>query len=340
MTLNSRTLAASVAASVVTTISGIHSVSAFTIADLTGGYDIFVETDARFNGVHMHGATAIGGDLTLQGSMSEFLNDPVVRPAGLTVGGTITQNSNARINNAGKLQVGSLLPNQSVISGSLKTTSNKNLYFSSGQSQANVLAPSSLNMVDSFNQLSSLSASLAGMSQTLDFNAFVSGGNNFGLTLGSGSFGSLDVMNITGAQLASVQNLNFNHVSNFDQKLVINVDLSGYNGGAFVQNRNGNDEADNILWNFYGATNLTIQNQFIGSILAPDINFTHSNNDIKGSVIAGSFVKNQGQVHVHPFTYDFPSPSPAPPPVPDAGSTGLMALLVLPLFAVFRRWTR
>lgn len=337
---HSRFVAGGLAVSLLGALSCIDTARAFTLADLTSGHDVFVRGNATFDGVHMHGSTAIGGDLTLRGSMSEFLNDNVVRPAGLAVGGRINQNADARINNSGKLRVGSLQAGQTVVTGSLKTSLGRNLYFSNSLPTADVVSASSVDMNAAFNQLGSLSASLASMNQTLDFNGFVSGGNNFNLTLGNVASGGFDVMNITGAQLASVQNLNFNHVAGFNQRLVINVDLSSYSGAAFVQNRNGNNEADNILWNFYGATNLAIQNQFIGSILAPGIDFTHSNNDVKGSVIARSFVKNGGQVHVHPFTVDFPGGESPAPPVPDAGSTGLLALLVLPVLAACRRWMR
>ncbi|MES2440135.1 MAG: VPDSG-CTERM sorting domain-containing protein [Verrucomicrobiota bacterium] len=312
--------------------------TAASIPALSGGYDVFVRNGAVFDGVHMHGATAIGGDLSLTGNMSEFLNDPVTRPSGLSVGGRILQGADARINNSGKLHVGSLVSGQTVSANSLQSGSGRNVYFGSGQPPANVVTAQAVDMVSAFNQLSALSASLAAKSSTLNFSSFVSG-SNFNLTLQSGSLIGYDVMNITGAQLASVGNLNFNHVSGFDQKLVINVDLSNYNGGAFIQNRNGNDEANNILWNFFGASQLSLQNQFIGTILAPNLNLTHYNNDIKGSVIANSFTKTGGQVHVHPFSFDFPTPaSTSTKGVPDAGSTGLLALLVLPLLVAFRRW--
>jgi choice-of-anchor A domain-containing protein len=304
-------------------------VLALSLADLSGGYDVLVKQNAQFNDVHIHGATAVGGNLTLSGGMSEFLNDNVVRPAGLSVGGSIAQNADARINNSGKLHVSSLVPGQSVVPGAL-TSGGRNLYFTSGQSAAQVVVPQTIDMTAAFNNLDALAASLAGMSQTLSFNSFVSG-SNFNITLGAGSAIGFDVMNITGAQLAAVQNLNFSHTAGFQQKLVINVDLSNYNGGAFIQNRNGNDEADNILWNFYGASTLLLQNQFVGSILAPDIHLQHSNNDIKGSVFVDSLTKTGGQVHVHSAKIDFPKP------VPDAGSTGLLALLAFPLLLSFKR---
>lgn len=314
------------------------SALALSLSGISGGYDVLVKKNADFSGVHMHGATAVGGNLTLSGNMSEFLNDNVVRPAGLSVGGSVVQNADARINSSGKLQVGKLTSGQSVNSGSL-AGNNRNLYFNNSQPVGQVVVPQTIDMNAAFNDLSALSASLAGMTETLSFNSYVRG-SEFKFNLGTGSAAGFDVMNLTAAQLASVQALNFGHSAGFGQKLVINVNLSGYTG-SFVQNRNGNDEANNILWNFYGASDLYLENQFIGSILAPGLHLQHKGNDIKGSVFADSFTKIDGQVHVHPFGYDFPQATPPkstpPASVPDAGSTGLLALIAFPLLLLLKR---
>lgn len=318
-------------------IAGLPALSpAATLLELTGGYDVLVEGDMSLNGVHMHGATGVGGNLALSGDITEFLNDPVTRPAGLTVAGSIALGADGRINNSGKLHVGTPGANQSVndtpgSSALNDSDSGKNIFFSSGQSAGDVSSlPSGFDVAGSFGVLRGLSSSLAAMSSTLSFGDYTSG-QNFSFTLGSGS--GLDVFNITGAQLAQVTNLNFGHLAGFTQQLVINVDLTGYTGGAFTQNRNGEQEANNILWNFYGADSLSLSNQFIGSILAPDLSLTHNNNDIKGTVIAESFTKNGGQVHIHDFT----TPDSTPDPVPDGGSTALFALLVAPLLGWFKR---
>ncbi len=325
----------SAAAISVLTISPALAVS---LSGISGGYDILVRNHADFSGVHMHGATAVGGDLRLSGNMSEFLNDNVVRPAGVSVGGSVVQGADARINSSGKLQVGKLTSGQSVSSGSL-TGNNRNLFFNNSQPVGQVVVPQTIDMNAAFNDLGALSASLAGMTQTLSFNSYVHG-SEFKFNLGSGSSVGFDVMNITASQLAWVQTLNFSHTASFDQKLVINVNLSGY-VGSFVHNRNGNNEADNILWNFYGASDLYLENQFIGSILAPGLHLQHKGNDIKGSVFVDSFTKIDGQIHVHPFGYDFPQKTPPaldpPASVPDAGSTGLLALLAFPLLLLLKR---
>lgn len=321
--------------------------SAATLLEITGGYDVLVEGDMSLNGVHMHGATGVGGNLTLTGNQTEFFLDKPARPSALTVGGSVTLDANGNVLSPGKLHVGSLTSGQSIGEKhagnpdilALKSASGRDLVFQGGQTaaQANTL-PANFDVAGSFNVLRGLSSSLAGMSQTLDFNDYLSGdANNLAFNLQLGLGGGFDVMNITGAQLASLKTLNFSHLAGFDQQLVINVDLSGYHGGTIVQNRNGEPEADNILWNFYGADSLTLENQFIGSILAPDLALTHNNNDLKGSVVAQSFTKNGGQVHVHDFAFPTPDPSPQGSPVPDGGSSGFLALLAAPLFGWFKR---
>lgn len=112
----------------------------------------------------------------------------------------------------------------------------------------------------------------------------------------------------------------------------MNVDLSICNPSvgqeACVQNRNGSGlVADYILWNFFGKPDLAIERQFIGSILAPGIDFTHKDNDIYGSVYVNEFTNINNEVHVRPFDYDFPASTLTITPVPEPGS--IMALVGL-----------
>ena len=308
-----------------------------TLSSISGGFDVLVQEDAGFSNVHMHGTTAIGGDLTLSGSKSLFFMDKPIIPAGgeppvgLGVGGTVT-GSDGEILQGGKLLVGPLPVGQN-LAINMPSSSNRLNYgsnsmeFRSNQTAAEVLTPPSLDIVAAFTQLGTLSTSLSQLPSTPDFTTLPTDFNNGNFTLNSGP--GLDVMNITGTQLAKFNNLGFNAPSGPGpvQKLVINVDLSIYGGGAFVQNRNGNNVADYILWNFFGGSDLTIQNQFIGSILAPGIDFTHQVNDIYGSVYVNSFV-NEGEVHVHPFDFNFPiNTTPPITSVPEPGS--IMALVGL-----------
>ncbi len=87
--------------------------------------------------------------------------------------------------------------------------------------------------------------------------------------------------------------------------------------------------APNVLWNFYEATSLIFDRQFIGSVLAPYADVT-VRNSVEGTLIANSATIN-GRVGSRPFAGDLPSaaatavPGPAALPVFLIGLGGLAA---------------
>lgn len=295
------------------------------VIDAVQGYDVFVDGNFVIKGSHVHGATAVGGNLTLSGNMSEFANHGPSNP-GVTVAGNIVLNANGRINGNGKLEVGSLTSGQSINGSQDLVKGTKKL-----EAQQATVGPVDIDFDAAFDELTQLSATYAQMSATLALNSLTSGGN-FNYTFGATA--AVEYLNITGSQLASLSNLNFNGNAAPGASLVINVDLSGYSGGAFTQNRNGGNQANNILWNFYGASSVTLKNQFIGTILAPEMSVKHINNDIKGMVIAQHFTKEQGQVHIHKFNGYVPPP---PVHVADATATGTLVLAGALLLRAHRR---
>lgn len=291
--------------------------------DVTQGYDVFVHGNATFDATHVHGSTATGGNVSLTGNMSEFANDGPTNP-GLTVAGQVNQGADARINGNGILNVGSLSGGQSVNSSDDLVGSGHTLY-----ANAVNVGPVGVDFGTAFTQLTQLSDTFASTAGTVSLGSLVSGGN---LSYTFGSSDTVDFLDITGDQLAAISNLGFSGTPTAGSSLVVNVDLSGYTGGAFAQNRNGsNTQATHILWNFYGASSLSLQNQFIGTILAPTIDLTHTNNDIYGTVIADTFTNSGGEVHVDQYQGTVPKP------VPDSASTALLVLVGLAGLVVVRR---
>ncbi|MBU0621408.1 MAG: choice-of-anchor A family protein [Gammaproteobacteria bacterium] len=84
------------------------------------------------------------------------------------------------------------------------------------------------------------------------------------------------------------------------------------------------------LWNFYGATNLTINNQFGGSVLAPLAAFSNYQN-IEGGVFVNTLVQ-RGEIHLQPFNGQIP-------PVPEPESYALLLLGLGFLGVISRRRT-
>jgi choice-of-anchor A domain-containing protein len=116
---------------------------------------------------------------------------------------------------------------------------------------------------------------------------------------------------LSGTDLANASSLTFNFAS--DKIGIVNVsgtscDFSGF--GFF-----GGGLAENILFNFYEAENLTIGSIGVrGSILAPYADITFNSGVVHGSVIAESIVGG-GQFNQNLFDHEIPGGSqPVPEP--------------------------
>lgn len=297
-------------------------------------FDVLVRRDFTANGTHVHGSTAVGGSLVLTGNMSEFGNQqPNGSGPNVVVNQQISQGADARVNRDGIVQVGSLKPTQTVNGSHDIVGGGRSFYANS-----TTVGPTGLDTETAFEEFVALSNLLAGLTPTLDLDTVSSGSApNKNLNLSFGGDGPFQVLDLTGNELKQFANINVANPGSSPTGLIINVDLTGYTGGAFVQNRNGQDAgADWILWNFYGASSLSIQNQFYGTIFAPGMTVTHTNNDLKGAVIADTFIKNSGQIHRHRYAGNLPPPT----SVPDGGATAGMMLIGLIALVGGRRWLR
>ncbi len=303
--------------------------SGVSFQDLTYGYDVFVKGDATLNGASVHGSIATGGTLKLEGNQSLFgsraiASDHVIAAdsIALTSGGQMAGNLNLsalRLENKGA--------SQSLSSSGLSDSSTgKSLTFQNPQTGS--VGPLGIDFDASFSAFQTLSNDLRNLTPTLDFSTLIPDLNNWNYTIGNSN--TTHVLNLTGAELNSIRGMNFTTLLSATDKLVVNVDLTGFNG-VIGGNRNGEEASDFILWNFYGdqVSSVSLVNQFVGSILATDLHVDHNNNQIKGSVVADSLSKSNGQIHVHRFDYEVE--------VPDSSSTLVLALLAIPALIGLRR---
>lgn len=156
-----------------------------------------------------------------------------------------------------------------------------------------------------------------------------------GMTL-TGTNKSVEVFDITGSALSSVNYFNLNNLK-AGSTLIFNI--SGKNAIGFNQNGVGLNGFDkyNVLFNFYEATNLNLQNVGVyGSILAPLATVTGNGGVVNGQVIVGNWLSN---VQINASNYfsatNVPGYSLALAPVPEL-SVWPMLLVGLGLIGLFK----
>jgi len=107
------------------------------------------------------------------------------------------------------------------------------------------------------------------------------------------------VFDITAAQLDSIPSYKIN--LNGASTVIFNVDATDTSGNVSF---NANDEsgvtgADNIIWNFYNATKVSLGTQIAGTVLAVQATVSNSN-QIDGDLIANSWTGG-GELHNYGF---------------------------------------
>lgn len=191
-------------------------------------------------------------------------------------------------------------------------TNNLNRYVrvnSTTQTAATVVNTTQLvNFSSAFSTFRSQATSISGC--TGNVTPTVSGGQ---ATVNLGA-NTNNVWNVTGATLNSYSQINLTgNLPSATRPLIINVNASGafnWNNLKFIMgsetdNFMETNRAPYIIWNFYNATSIGIQNAnlILGSILAPNADITNNaSGNITGQVIAKTFVKPQaGELHIAKF---------------------------------------
>jgi choice-of-anchor A domain-containing protein len=163
-------------------------------------------------------------------------------------------------------------------------------------------------------QMASTSSFLAGLTpnSTAQVPSGQPGPVNFNATPGPDG---IAVFNVSGAQvfgsLAQQINLNAGSASS----IIINVTGNvNWNSGNMVGAWTGAFARSRVLWNFVDATNINLDRNFNGAILAPLAALTNTT-AIDGSVFVASFTQ-RGEVHLPRYEGYIPTP----------GAAGLLAL--------------
>lgn len=309
-------------------------------------FNAFIEGDTSLAELETQGPLATGGDLAVQGiyninshNRADFFDVGDTLPSALVVGGMMdwddsTSDGLIRVAGNGYVKVGDLTGTDVLNTDQNGASVNTQLvqvgggYNSSPRVELTVREPidavnsSPIDFGTAFTQMRGYSEDLAACANTVTmFDARANGspiakgevtpGQQAFITLAEGRTNVLDV---TGEDLNNMADLTFVNKPTADTPLLINVDTSG-TGGAFdwsVPNQAGvgGTDAPYILWNFNGATELTLVPNGAtveGSIYAPDADFTDlSASNVEGQIVAGNAVlgtpsESSGGLHYYPF---------------------------------------
>lgn len=112
--------------------------------------------------------------------------------------------------------------------------------------------------------------------------------------------------------------------------VILNSDIDSATIAANFVGSGAQSIAPKVIWNFYNATNLTINRQFGGSILATDALLTTRGN-IEGGVFVNG-LKQYEEIHLGAYTGVLP-----PQPLPVPGTLGLVLAAAAAAFFTRRR---
>lgn len=226
-----------------------------------------------------------GGDMKVGGNLTSNLNANFNGNGTLYAKGSVTNNANVNVNG------GSAYLGGSVQSGNLNVNGGtKNLNSSVPATVVPDVAAEAATIKETLTTYSSYLSNLVSNSTTSG-----SGKVTFDATPGADG---VAVFNISNA-VAFFQNANeFQFNLNGAKSIVINVTGAANSLITIAANflaSIATDLADNTVWNFIDATNIVIDRQFGGSILALLAHVTNNGN-IEGTLVAGKVTQN-AEIH-------------------------------------------
>lgn len=289
---------------------------------------------------HVDGRTYAGGSVSGGEYGGHISSATASNYAGLTAGGAV---SNVHVNGGGAV-VGGSISNSIVNSGGTvvkgsasNSTFNGNATVAGGAANTNFngkqTATDAMKAADAaaastnFNQvLADLSTSLSSLGSTgstVDFSGNKATFNAKANASGVAVF-DLSAIDETLFKLGEFQ-FNLNGAST----VIFNTDIISATIGANFLGGAAQAIGSKAIWNFYNAENLTINNQFGGSVLAVNALLTNNQN-IEGGVYVEDLVQ-RGEIHLQAFTGSVDFLDKPRAGVPEPGSialvlTGLLAL--------------
>ena len=288
---------------------------------------------------HTDGRTYIGGALSGGDYVQHINQTPQSSYAGLTVAGSA---SNVKVNGLGAVIGGSLSNSTvnkggSVVQGGVSNSNLNGAAYIEGASSgnfnggklatpdemmvANLVAATSTNFGSVLGGLSSSLKSLGSTGSSVTFDG------NLAIFNAVANGDGLAVFDLTAIDTVLFSKGEFRFNLNGASSVVLNTDVKSANISANFLAGSAQQYGSKLLWNFYDATDLTINNQWGGSLLATNAYLTNKQN-IEGGVFVNG-LDQRGEIHLQSFTGklgggDGAAGSPAAS-VPEPGSIALFA---------------
>lgn len=319
------------AAALAAVFSTATASAAFNPLESAMGFNVFVTENMALGGGHVEGATAVGGQLLVNGSGiygmksagSYRLNSGDAVATSLLVDGGMVWSGSL---NVGGRTLGSTSENVQINTGwvALGNTTGTNYWGSSGREDWNATTASNYRLngsttsrdttpgllsnvsqaasyiardsaivfADKAAQFRSTSSTLSSLADTYASKTFSGGTLNITLTQGT-----TNVVNLTAAEFQSIQNLNITGTLGSNTGLIFDVSGTSVTFGSF--NPVSVSLAAYVLYNFSDATLVTMVDRSIsGSILAPNAAFSRNAYDANGRVTSSSTGNIDGQLVV------------------------------------------
>lgn len=298
--------------------------------NLTGGASFYIRPSAQDQATSLAALNVYGnataaktynfnnaGAAFIAGSNSASFN--MNGGGSLTVGGNNAGNANM---NGGNLYLGGNT------SGSVNLNGGAHAYMTASAANTGTISPSSAvikpytytdTLPDLVSQietpLKSLSAQLSAATANSTFPTIASLQGNFNNVQinATPNAAGLAVFTVSAAVLSQFASFQVN--PNGASTVIFNVDC-GSNACSYTDNANqqfGSTSlaqlAPSLIWNFYNAGSVTVNNELAGTVLAPYATVTN-HSPIDGTLVAASYSGN-GELHDYPF-HGRPVPTPEP----------------------------
>ncbi|CAM1344387.1 collagen-binding domain-containing protein [Tenacibaculum amylolyticum] len=282
--------------------------------DVALGYNSFIKRNMLLRGGESEGPIALGNDLTINGLYVVALVNAgdnyfgSSEPFSLVINGKIHyQQGEGVYVNRGYANLGNTAGSRIYTKDTNGALSNTRITGGSYDAKPRIQVQTKESITDvrknlnidfeaAFNELNSRSLKMS----KLPANNVLGGNSKIKLLPNQ-----VNVINIKGSTLKSLQHLTFENKPTANNPLVINVDANG----EFIWNVPnlaglGDHDGSYIIWNFFNTSNMELLGggSVIGTILAPKATIVKkSSGNVNGQIIAVDYSHLNGELHHHPF---------------------------------------